>query len=295
MPKLRSDRVRRKRLAGIVLALVALLATTDLTTRILSQFWVGNAMFTALVAFGATLALTVLVVGEVTERRAVSRWSFVADLALRRLSGRAFAAMTGLVVLVGFKDYPEQMADAYERVESTGERPGREAPALLPIGFESVLDALLDRPEAREMLADDLASLTSDMEEAITSWSPVMLGSGELADFLNAFGMMRHALGWTIGSLYRVDQSPQERLDFWSNLRVFFALGATVDAIRREALGEPNIFGMTMDEHDAAWGLPFRAQKSALGAARAASRPLRGGYLARSGRAGGSRDRGTPA
>ncbi len=221
-------------------------------------------MTAALVGFAVTLALTVLVIDELLERRAVERWSFVADAAIRKLSGEAFRVCATLIQLVGYEGQAERMLEAFERADR-GQLPGYGAPALLPEGFEASLEEALDDVEFRNLFVEVVAGLSDDLEAMMARWSSVMLNSAELSEMLNVYGMMSHMLKYVANAAEKVDESPQVRLDFWSNLRVYLALFANFDTLRRQALHEPTIFGFEIDEHDAAWGgLPFEAQREAL-------------------------------
>jgi len=227
-------------------------------------------MLTALVAFAATLAFTLLVVDGLMERRETEKWENVGGVAIRRLSGDAFLACAGTIHTFGFSGQDIRMADAFERVASSGERPGSgSCPPLLPEGFEATVLELLEDPDEREDCARVMEDLLDVLDQSMARWAPVMLRATELAEMLNLYSLKRETLSWVVGSLRTVDESPQHRLDFWSNLRVYLALFASFDELRRGALKEPSVFGATLDEHDRAWGLPFDAQRAARAASQA--------------------------
>lgn len=72
-----------------------------------------------------------------------------------------------------------------------------------------------------------------------------MLETTELAETLNIFSLMREALGWVSGAVETFSDSPQARLQFWNNLRVFLILFATFDSLRRSEPHETLVFGTT--------------------------------------------------
>ena len=81
---------RRRGIAAAVGATTVALVLSELLIEPVRGFWVEHPITAALVGFTVTLALTVLVIDELLERRAAERWSFVADAAIRKLSGEAF-------------------------------------------------------------------------------------------------------------------------------------------------------------------------------------------------------------
>lgn len=148
-------------------------------------------------------------------------------------------------------------------MEKTGERPGHEAPPLLPSEYEEDLAELLQDAEYRSDLVEVISPLAHELDDVMAQWSPIMLATPELAERLNLFSMMRNAIVWISSSIEHYHESKREETMFWSNLRVFLLLYATFDALRRDALSEDRtgMFGQTIVEHDQAWGLPFKAQK----------------------------------
>jgi hypothetical protein len=267
MQRMEERRRRRWFLAAAVVAVGVLLVASEIAIASLRRFWVEHPMLTALAAFAITLSFTVLVVDALLEKRGAGRWQNVGEVAIRRLSGDAFLACAGTIHLFGFSGQDERMADAFDRVAASGERPGTPGVSpLLPEGFEEAVVELLNEPSERERCADVIDDLLDVLDQSMARWAPVMLRSGELAEMLNIFSLKREVLSWVGSSLRRVDKSSQHRLDFWSNLRVYLALFASFDSLRRSALREPSVFGTTLDDHDDVWGLPFSEQRAALAA-----------------------------
>jgi len=268
MPGIEAREKRRRWLAGAVIALTVVLVLTELLFGSVRAFWVEHPITAALVGFAVTLALTVMVIDELLERRASERWGFVGEIAIKKLSGEAFRVCAGLINLVGFEGQADRMLAAVKHARTTGECPGRGAPPLLPEEFEQALDELLDDADARDAFVEIVRELSRDLDAAMAHWSPVMLSSAELAEVLNVYGMMSYMLGYVASAADQLDGKVEEtaeiRLDFWSNLRVYLILFASFDTMRRRALHEPAFFGFQAEEQDRAWGLPFQAQREAL-------------------------------
>jgi hypothetical protein len=261
LPGLEAQKKRRQRLAGAVFVLALVLVASELLFASIRKFWIDHPMSAALVAFAVTLALTVLVVDEVVERRRVGKWEVIGDVAIRQLSADAFIACAGLIHLFGFEKQDERMTDAVDLFSNTGKRPGFDGPPLLPEDFEVGVNRLLDDPGQREECADTLEEVLEFLDQEIARWASVMLQASELAEMMNIYGLMRESLSWLIGSLRRIEESKQKRLDFWSNLRVFLALFASFDSLRRYAIDEKLLFGKSMEEHERVWGMPFEVHR----------------------------------
>ncbi len=89
---------RRLAIAATVgAAVIALAAASDL---LLSSFWSSHAMLTSLIASLLVLAVTVVVLNEVLDRRDRRRWSVLAQYVLFQLVQAARATWMGLVELV---------------------------------------------------------------------------------------------------------------------------------------------------------------------------------------------------
>jgi hypothetical protein len=263
----KSDR-RRRLAAGAVLVAVLLAAGTEIAFQSVRAFWVGHPITAAFVGFGITLSLTVLVVDEVLRRRAFTDWEFVGQTALRRLSGEALVVCDGLIEAIGFDNQAERMLTAVERVSAGGPRPGAGGPALLPGGFEDALEQILDDRECAPLLAEFVGAMSRRLDEAIAQWAPVMLRSEHLARMLNIFASMRDMLGHVANCLDDASRSAHARGHVWTNLRVYFLLFAGFDNLKRQATGEPLLFGPTARDMDRAWGLPFAAQAALLAGAK---------------------------
>jgi hypothetical protein len=261
MPGIKARKIKRRRLAYLALLGVGVLALSELFSNGLSRFWANHPMITAVIAFAFSVAVTILVVEEARGQREARRWATLGDIAQRHLSGAAFRVCAGILQGTGWDEAGERLNDAAEHLEKTGERPGREAPALLPETYENDLAEALQDSEYRLALADAVGPLTEELDSALAQWAVIMIATPDLAERLQPFSLLRETIGPLSGYLRRYGDSLQDETMFWSTLRILLLLFASVDALRREAIGEKNLFGETADDHDRAWGLPFKAQR----------------------------------
>lgn len=263
MPGIKSKEIKRRRLAYFAIAGVGILIVSELLFGGLSRFWASHQMTAAMIAFAFSVLLTVLVVEEVRGRREAKRWATVGDIAQRHLSGAAFRVCAGILQGTGWEEAGERLNDAVEHLEKTGERPGWEAPALLPETYEEDLADAIQDSEYRAALADAIDPLTEELDAALARWAAVMVITPDLAERLDLFSHLREAMGPLTGYLRRYGDSELEQAWFWTTLRILLLVFASVDALRREAVseGKGNLFGETAEDHDRAWGLPFRTQR----------------------------------
>lgn len=261
MPGIKARKIKRQRLAYIALLGVGVLALSELFSVGLSRFWTNHPMIAAIIAFAFSVALTILVVEEVRGQREARRWATLGDIAQRQLSGAAFKVCAGILQGTGWEEAGERLNDAAEHLEQTGERPGWEAPALLPETYEEDLAEALQDSDYRLALADAVGPLTEELDSALAQWAVIMIATPDLAERLQPFSLLRETIGPLTGYMRRYGASAKEQTMFWSTLRILLLLFASVDALRREALGEKNLFGETAYDHDRAWGLPFKAQR----------------------------------
>jgi len=263
MPGLKMRTVKRRQLMWLSVGVLLLLVASELLIPGLRRYWIAHPMLASLVAFGATIMLTLLLIDEIRQRQEAKRWESVSHVAQRRLAGAAFKVCGGLLQVTGYEDAGKHLVRAVAHMEESGERPGVEAPPLLPPGYEDNLAELLESPEYRSSLSAIIEPMPYALDEAMAEWAPVMLSAPDLAERLDVFSLMRNTVSWIVGSIERYPNSEKDRVRFWSHLRIFLLLYATFDALRRDLLAESDlhVFGETAVEHDRAWGLPFKAQK----------------------------------
>lgn len=212
-------------------------------------------MVTALVASTSMLLVTVLIVDDLIRRREARRWRTVAGTAYRELSTDAFAAWTGVMTALGFPKAYERFVDAQERVDA-GAPPATGGPSVLPESVEDVVNEALNNPKSRDIMSALIYEETEALGRSIARWAPVMLGTSKLAVSLDLFSDMREALISANRGFFAVDADPNWRWGWWVSLEYFFLLFARFDSLRREALGEPTVFGTGEANMRRALGLP---------------------------------------
>jgi hypothetical protein len=260
MPGFERDQKRRRAGAAALLAVVIALITGELISHAFRAFWAARPLTAAFVGFATTLALTVLLIEGLLQRRADSDWAFVAQTAFSKLSGEALLVCAGLCYGVGFDGQAERIVAAFEAVKRGGSRPGAGAPPLLPEGFEKALSEVLHDDELGPEFGEALGVLAERLDDAMARWAPVMLRSQESAKALNIYAAMQDMLALAANCLEEARNSQDAAFQFWNNLRVYFLLFAGFDNLRRQARREPLLFGRTAEAMDRAWGLPFTVQ-----------------------------------
>lgn len=246
--------------AAVALGVCASLIASEFLVPGLAEFWIGRPVLAAFLVSGSTLALVVLIVDDLIQRRTVQQMEPAIEIAFRRLSGALFAATAGFLHMTGFENAGDHIQAAQEAWAADRKPLGD---PLLPVRFEPELDqALREDVEVREGLAELTFARSRDLDEALAQWAPVMAVSPRGREALAVFSWARTALNWTGNSAEEYATSERARVTFWSNLRVMLWLFSSFDVLRREALGEESsIFGDEAIGHDRAWGMPFDAQK----------------------------------
>jgi hypothetical protein len=256
IPGIRSSERRRRRLAVAAIGLAGLLVVTDLALGAVRRFWIEHAMVTALAGFAVTLGLTLLLVDGIVSRRRAERWSTVASIAIRNLSGNAHLVFAGWINSLGFERQEDRMVDGVAAAVA-GRRPGLGAPPLLPQGFGAALAEALDDASRREELFLFTHRLNDAMEDALARWAPLLLQAPELVETVEIFALVQSSLSEVASAIDEMDESEQSRATVRDGVHLYLLAFSLFDAIRRDILGETAVFGHTADEHKRAWGLPF--------------------------------------
>lgn len=169
-------------IAGSALILAAI--ASDFLT---ASFWERHALLTSLVANLLVVAVTVVLVNELLERRDRRRWNLLAQTVLFALVQSARATWTGLVEVLGLAE-----------VESGAVEPLRSA-AGVARDSERVSRAareLLADPERRASLQRICVALSDHTSEVIARWAPVMVSAGPYAEVFDRHVELASRLEW---------------------------------------------------------------------------------------------------
>jgi hypothetical protein len=181
---------RRLAIAATVgAAVIALAAASDF---LLSSFWSSHAMLTSLIASLLVLAVTVVVLNEVLDRRDRRRWSVLAQYVLFQLVQAARATWMGLVELVA------------EHEVETGSSEGLLAGARLALdtpAFSAATTAMIENTRRRAALQELLLALAAHSRGVIASWAPVMVGAGPYTEVFDRHVELQQRLDWITGIL----------------------------------------------------------------------------------------------
>jgi len=179
------ENTRRLMIAAALGALViALAAGSDF---LIGSFWASHAMFTALVASLLVLAVTVIVLNEVLDRRDRRRWSVLAQYVLFQLVQGARAPWMGLVELIGGIEI------------ETGSLGGLLEGARLGLdteAFGAASERMLADPERRRILQEMFVILATHSRGVITDWAAVMVGAGPYAEVFDGHVELQGRLDW---------------------------------------------------------------------------------------------------
>jgi hypothetical protein len=184
------ESTRRLAIAATVgAAVIGLAAASDF---LVSSFWSSHAMLTSLIASLLVLAVTVVVLNEVLERRDRKRWSVLAQYVLFQLVQSARATWMGLVELVA------------EREVETGSTEGLLIGARLALdtpAFSTATRAMLEDPRRRAVLQELVGALATHSRGVIANWASVMVGSGPYTEVFDRHVELQGRLEWISGIL----------------------------------------------------------------------------------------------
>lgn len=212
---------RRLVLVGVVgLALMVGAGVSDFLT---GGFWERHAMLTSLLANVLVVALTVVVVNEVIERRGRRRWNLLAQSVLFELIQSARATWTGLVEVLGLGEVQSGSVGALRSAASVARDLQRSSPAIRE---------LLDSPERRAQLQRACAALCEHASEVIARWAPVMVGAGPYAEVFDRHVELSGRLQWLSDVLAHIDP-PEDQ-----SVRDRTLVRSSVAAERAEELGD---------------------------------------------------------
>jgi hypothetical protein len=189
--------------AAVGLLLVAGAVASDFEV---ASFWERHALLTSLIANVLVVAVTVVVLNELIERRSRRRWSLLAQSALFALTQSARATWTLMLELLEIAE-----------VES-GDPESLIADARLALDTPRLSEAvyvLLAQEDGRARLQMVCQRLGQHCAQVIATWAAVMIEARPYAEILDRHVELAGRLEW-LGSVLAQnepapDQTPRER------------------------------------------------------------------------------------
>jgi hypothetical protein len=170
--------------ATLGVVVIALAAGSDF---LYSSFWSSHAMVTSLLASLLVLAVTIVVLNEVIDRRDRRRWSVLAQYVLFQLVQSARATWMGAVELVTGHEI------------ETGATEGLLAAARLGLdtaSFSAATRVMLQDPERRRVLQEMLVIIATHSRDVIASWAAVMVGAGPYTGVFDRHVELQARVDW---------------------------------------------------------------------------------------------------
>jgi hypothetical protein len=118
-------RILERRFVIAAVTGVALTVAAGASDFIVGSFWEHHALLTSLVANVLVVALTVVVVNEVVERRDRHRWNLLAQSVLFALTQSARATWTGLIEVLGLHEVRSGSPKPLEEAAAVARDPAR--------------------------------------------------------------------------------------------------------------------------------------------------------------------------
>ncbi len=190
--------------AGVGLVLVFAAGASDF---VLGSFWERHALLTSLLASILVLAVTVIVVNEVIDRRDQRRWNLLAQSVLFALIQTARATWTAMVEVLEITEVQagsvEGLLDA-ARLARDSERVSRAIGELLAD----------EQSERRARLQRVSTGLCNHASDVIAKWAPVMVSARSYATVLDRHVELAGRLEWLSNVLsYNEPPDGQSRRD----------------------------------------------------------------------------------
>jgi hypothetical protein len=170
--------------ATLGVVVIALAAGSDF---VFASFWSSHAMLTGLIASLLVLAVTIVVLNEVIDRRDRRRWSVLAQYVLFQLVQSARATWMGTVELVTGHEI------------ETGSTEGLLVGARLGLdtaSFSAGTRDMLRDPERRRVLQEMFVILASHSRTVVASWAAVMVGAGPYTEVFDRHVELQGRLDW---------------------------------------------------------------------------------------------------
>jgi hypothetical protein len=190
-------RDRRLVLAAVAgLALIAAAAASDFLS---GSFWERHGLLASLVANVLVVAVTVVVVNEVLDRRNQRRWNLLAQNVLFALLQTARATWTGLLEVLQVTEVQSGDPASLRAVADVA----RDSPRV-----SEAITRLLADPGPRAQLQRVCDGLGLHASDVIAKWAPVMVGARPYAEVLERHVELAGRLEW-LSSVLAHNEPPQ--------------------------------------------------------------------------------------
>jgi hypothetical protein len=170
--------------AALGVIVIAIAAASDF---VFGSFWISHAMLTSLIASLLVLAVTVVVLNEVLERRDRRRWSVLAQYVLFQLVQCARASWMGFTELVTRQEIETGATEGL----LAGARLALDTPAL-----STATRAMLADAERRRVLQEMVVVLAAHCRGVIAEWASVMVGAGPYTEIFDRHVELQGRLDW---------------------------------------------------------------------------------------------------
>jgi hypothetical protein len=184
--------------AGAGLALISASGVSDFVS---GSFWERHSFLGSLTANLVVVAVTVVVINEVIDRRNRRRWNLLAQNVLFDLIQTARATWTGLVEVLELAEVRSGDPESLHRCAVIARDASRVSPAIR---------RLLEDEERRERLQRLTTELSRHASDVIAKWAPVMVGARPYAEVLDRHVELAARLEWLSDIL--IHREPPEGL-----------------------------------------------------------------------------------
>jgi hypothetical protein len=182
-----SPMMRERRLVLATTAGLALIAATGVLDFVSGRFWERHSLLGSLTANLVVVAVTVIVINEVVERRNLRRWNLLAQNVLFDLIQAARATWTGLLEVLELAEVRAGDPESLRACAAIAREADRVSPAIR---------RLLGDPERRARLQRVTTELSRHASDVIAKWAPVMVGARPYAEVLDRHVELAGRLEW---------------------------------------------------------------------------------------------------
>jgi hypothetical protein len=166
---------------------LALMLAASVSDFVIGSFWERHALLTSLLANLLVVAITVIVVNEIVERRDRRRWNLLAQSVLFALTQSARATWSGLVEVLRLGEVRSGAVEPLLEGAALARDTGRESEAIRE---------LLGDDERRAVLQRVTVAQAEYASEVIARWASVMVNASPYAAVLNRHVELAGRLEW---------------------------------------------------------------------------------------------------